>query len=298
MSHCVEVTTPAKVNLGLEILGKRSDGFHEIRTVMAMIDLSDRLVVFEDDQEANGMVAGVAGNDNLIRRALAAFRSRVPYSPALGWEIDKHIPAAAGLGGASSNAAAALLAANLLAGEPLGIDDLRAIASSLGSDIPFFFGEPVGLASGRGTDITPLPHLNGYLVIVVPAIEAESKTASMYGNLLPDDFSDGSRTEAAAALISAGKPLTRDHLRNAFSRAAMTRWPQVDDVQALFGRLGVQLHALSGAGPSCYALMEDRNEARALEQRILQHLPTSTRTFVTGFRSSPLVVMSQELPDA
>ena len=290
MGRGVRIGSPAKINLGLEIAAKRPDGFHELLSVMSLLDLTDQLTVFEDDGEHDDDLPGVPGRDNLIRRALDAFRAIHPDSAPLGWTIEKRIPAAAGLGGASSNAAAALLAANSLADTPLPSGTLHRLAASLGSDIPFFLNGPAGLASGRGTEIAPLPPIHGWLVIVVPERETAAKTASMYGKLITSDFSDGAAVAASAAAIRNGGGVESLHLHNSFTRAARAQWPEVDRVLSLFPQLGIERHGLSGAGPSTYALLKDRNEAELLERRLRSHLSDSTLTIVTSFRQTPLMV--------
>jgi 4-diphosphocytidyl-2-C-methyl-D-erythritol kinase len=173
------VLSPAKINLGLEILGRREDGYHEIRSVLAMVDLVDEISISTADDLCSTRLDGVPGvavENNLILRAVSRFAAFTGVSSAYDIHVHKRIPAAAGLGGASSNAAATILALNAMHGSPIGEPDLHALASELGSDVPFFLGSPVAAVSGRGTDLAPLPALHGVVLIAVPRIDLPGKT--------------------------------------------------------------------------------------------------------------------------
>ncbi len=249
------LVSPAKVNLGLEILGKRPDGYHEIRTVMARVTLHDTLHVGLDPTRLppSPPVDGV--ESNLVDTALTAFRVRLPGFPSVTWSLEKHIPVAAGLGGASSNAAAALIAANRIAGGQLDSPALTRIAATIGSDVPFFLGAPVALASGRGVELEPVVASSLDLLLVVPALRIPAKTATLYSLLAPSDFSDGTAVDDTVRLLASTAALDRSHLRNAFSRALGTIDTRMGELQARLDGLGVTW-ALSGAGPCHYVIIE------------------------------------------
>lgn len=250
----VSIEAPAKINLGLEILGKRTDGFHEIRTVMAMLELADTLQVFVDECVPGSDLAQAPPRDNLVTRALDVFRDAAPRSPRLGWKIEKRVPVAAGLGGASSDAAAALVAANYLAGLPLGKSDLNELAARLGSDVPFFLGNPFAIASGRGANLEPLPPKALEVLLVVPNVDIPQKTATLYSLVRPEDFSDGSRAEAVLALLAGNRAPDVQWLRNAFSRPLAAVEPRILELQRAMSDWGAESFGLSGAGPAHYVL--------------------------------------------
>jgi 4-diphosphocytidyl-2-C-methyl-D-erythritol kinase len=291
----VLIDAPAKVNLGLEVLGRRADGYHDIRSVMAMLELSDRLVVFEDERESNDEVAGVAGPENLIRKALTRYRDAVPASSPLGWRIEKRIPAAAGLGGASSDAAATLIAANVLAGDAIHAQELQLLASELGSDVPFFLGTPVGIASGRGTEVEPLPPIAGKVILIVPDVSLEAKTQSMYGALKPQDFGDGTTTRIVVESLGSGRLPSCDELRNSFSRAAGERLPQLQALWEQLDLANIGSFALTGAGPTTFVLVDHEQVSSEVARSLRDTLPSELRIIETAFRSTPLAAQLEHV---
>ena len=285
MTTCMSVTidAPAKINLGLEILGMRQDGFHEIRSVMAMIELADTLHIFVDKAKAGTSVADVPGSDTLIARAIRAFHDAVPQSPQLGWTIDRRIPIAAGLGGSSSDAAAALIAANRIAGSPLERHELALLAASLGSDIPFFLGNPAAIASGRGTILEPLNPMRYEVLLMVPTIDIPEKTTSLYSLIRPEDYSDGNQANETRELLAGNRLPGIRNLRNAFSRPLASIEPRILDLHRALSSSGCDAFGLSGAGPAHFVLEPERcvpGLRDALAQQFgnwLTLIPTRTR---------------------
>ena len=152
---------PAKINLVLRVGPRRPDGYHEVVSLMARVDVADTLTVARADRTVVEC-PGLEGGDTLVTRALTAFLDRVgPERVAGGFHavVAKQVPAGAGLGGGSSDAAAALRAANRLCGEPLSAEALAAVAATIGSDVPFFLGPAVAIARGRGVQLAPGPQL-------------------------------------------------------------------------------------------------------------------------------------------
>jgi len=150
---------PAKINLALYIKGLRPDGFHELDTLFARTDLSDRLEVRRANHGEIRLVCGPgvpAGPDNLVVKAAELFRRRTGCTAGFDIRLEKHIPAGAGLGGGSSDAASALDALNEICDRPLGHQDLLDLAGALGSDAPFFLGQPVARGTGRGEILSPV----------------------------------------------------------------------------------------------------------------------------------------------
>jgi len=285
--HQVSITAPAKLNLGLEILGRRADGYHELRTVMTMLDLHDTVTVSAGLSRGNRDIPGVRPEDNLVERALAAFCACVPGCPDLGWSIDKRIPTAAGLGGASADAAAALVAANALLGSPLGHDRLEAIASSLGSDITFFLGSPLALASGRGNELMPLRRFQIDVLVIAPRVDIPRKTATMYSRIEPVDFSSGERVRAIAESIDSGRLPAAGCLVNGFSRPLHALYPRLGELAETIGAMRPPAFGLSGAGPAQYVLGES-GQLREIDTALRARFGNWIQTFPTSFRRDPL----------
>src|SRR6266849_3091884 len=169
----LEKKSPCKVNLLLNILGKRPDGFHELETVLHPVGLYDRLRFTRGGrgiQLACSDPALPADERNLAHRAAASFLQAARLDEGVRIELEKRIPLAAGLGGGSGNAATTLLGLNELFGKPLTAEQLRTIAASLGSDIPFFLQPQPALATGRGEQVIPLaafPALRGAAFLLI-----------------------------------------------------------------------------------------------------------------------------------
>lgn len=287
-----DVAAPAKINLGLEILGRRPDGFHEIRSVLAMVELHDDLSFVSVPGRENSTISGVAGvapEDNLIKRSISLFHERIA-GDGYDVQVTKRIPAPAGLGGASANAAATLLALNAMHGVPLPSAALSQIAASLGSDVPFFLGSPAALARGTGIDLCALPPPSGWVLIVVPTLDLPAKTATLYGLLEPGDFSDGSIAERIADHLQAHEAIPPHMLSNAFERPLRMVAPSIIDVRARMTEAGCPRVALSGAGPAHYSLFGSTEAVRAAASRLSPTLLPGERMFTTAFRTAALTV--------
>jgi 4-diphosphocytidyl-2-C-methyl-D-erythritol kinase len=258
---------PAKINLGLEILGRRDDGYHEVRTILCAISLADRLTFEEAGDDEIVLQHGdidVPAGENLVTRALDAMRQRGAAIPPQRVTVDKRIPAAAGLGGASSDAAATLRAFTPEL-TTAGADPV-AIAASLGSDVPFFLGGPIGLASGRGEILAhlPTPH-PAWIVLVTPALDIPDKTRTMYRAVDPAWWSDGSRVDA---LVRALPNLPNVAPVNVFERALLTRFPVAEAARQQLLAAGAPFAALTGAGPTFYTLVDTEARAREIAARV------------------------------
>jgi 4-diphosphocytidyl-2-C-methyl-D-erythritol kinase len=285
----VRITAPAKVNLGLEILGRRDDGYHEIATVMAMVDLCDVIELTPcsgNEIKRAKIIRGIRKDEDLTVRALYTVMMHKGHY----WEnatigLEKHIPIAAGLGGASSDAAAALLAANHYWERHIDQEQLHRDAASLGSDVPFFLGDPCALATGTGTTLEPLPAPRGWLVIVTPPFELAEKTTSMFAALQPSDYSDGARVARVARTLRAGQLPRADDLHNAFARPLYELAPDLAKIPSIMCLHTAKFAALSGAGPSHYTWFRNAAGARSAVGQMASSLPEKTRVYVAPFSS-------------
>lgn len=259
---------PAKVNLYLDVLGKRSDGFHEIKTVMQEISLADELV-FEFVEGRAGESLSVIGDPsiptdgrNLVLRAVEAYRKRSAIDGFLGITLKKSIPSAAGLGGGSSDAAAALRALNKLSPNPLSQSDLLEIAAELGSDVPFFLGSGAAICSGRGEIIEPIePIKNLYSVIVktdeaVSTPEAYRALDELFCDFLSPRSDDG--REASYKSVLSGNA---DFLYNVFEPAILPACKRAAEAKKMMLRLGAVSAIMSGSGPSILGVFSSRELA-------------------------------------
>jgi 4-diphosphocytidyl-2-C-methyl-D-erythritol kinase len=274
---------PAKLNLGLAVVGAKPDGYHEIVTIMQSVSVYDRLS-FEIDEEVEGPVLAVdnpslAGDDNLVLRAARLLRRRTDTRHGVRIALRKGIPCAAGLGGGSSDAAVTLLALNRLWETHLDDEALFDLALELGSDVPFFLKGGTALATGRGERLLPLPPLRGvWFIAVVPSLlfPLTSKTSTLYAALAPRDFSEGLLVRSLPGTLEswfAPRPTTSfNAFPNAFLRPLLTLRPELRYVIGALEAAGAPFVCLTGAGPTFYTGADDRATADRLARLVGRRL--------------------------
>jgi 4-diphosphocytidyl-2-C-methyl-D-erythritol kinase len=257
----------AKLNLVLHVGHPREDGLHPLCSLVASVGLADEVVA--EPLAAGGDTVDCPGvdGDNLVARALAEFRSRAGKElPPLALRIDKRIPIAAGLGGGSADAAAALRIANELAGRPLHHEELHRLAADLGSDVPAQLDPGHALVQGVGERVEPI-ELPRLAAVLLPDSEGLS-TAAVYAEL---DRLNGTRDHLdpdRLRALAAGSPADlAAALENDMQPAALSLRPDLQarlDALTAAGALGA---AVSGSGPTCFGLFADPRAAdRAAEQ--------------------------------
>ena len=255
----LELIAPAKLNLTLEVLGKRDDGYHEVISLMQAIDLCDRVTLEaapETELRLDGDVAGVpSGESNLVYRAVNALQSVTGSIAAARISVTKRIPAGYGMGGGSTNAAAVLRGLTRLGQTKLSTEDLSAVSALLGSDETFFLHGGTALATGHGELIEPLPDLPPQeLTLFLPDETIADKTKRMYAQITPADYSDASLTQQAVEKLRAGEPLTWWDVGNAFDRHLKALAPKAAAAMRACTQAGVGVVA-TGAGPAFFSLM-------------------------------------------
>jgi len=271
----LEIRAPAKVNLFLEVLGKRPDGYHNINSLFQAVSLYDTLefsvtdrpgvsvnlvgdrVVSSGDTEIMTWDKQVPlGNDNLICRAYHIMRREFGLAHGLKVVLDKQIPVAAGLGGGSADGAAAIIACNLLFGLDLTRAQRAQLSLEIGSDLPFFFSGGQALVSGRGEVVEPVEVPTDYTMLLVNPGELVS-TAEAY-RLLKRDLTNRRQpftlapcrdvSEFIAALRKTG---------NDFEQVLGASYPDLDRIRDVLLQAGAVLTRLSGSGPTMFALFVD-----------------------------------------
>jgi 4-diphosphocytidyl-2-C-methyl-D-erythritol kinase len=284
--HCstlVEVQAPAKINLFLEVLSRRDDGFHEIETLMVPIGLYDTLTLSASrdgrmDFSCRWLLGVEAelsadrrfesrpwdplpqGEENLVVRALRRLRESAGTDQGASVHLVKRIPAAAGLGGASADAAAALVAANRAWQLGWSRQQLAALAAELGSDIPFFLHGTACVCRGRGERVEPVTGLRPLHLAVVRPPEGLS-TPDVYGRCRPAAVPKRADSILAAARDGDGVQVGR-LLFNRLQDAARLASSWIERVQALFERMGCLGHQMSGSGTSYFGICRHARHAR------------------------------------
>jgi 4-diphosphocytidyl-2-C-methyl-D-erythritol kinase len=269
MADTLMIRTPAKVNLTLEVLGKRTDGFHEIRSVIQSVDFYDTLFF----TPADGLIIrcdmpGWNAENSLVNRAADLIGEKADGAKGVRIDIIKRIPLMAGLGGDSTDAAAILRGLNEIRGLGLSPDKLSAIAAELGSDVPFFLQGGTALATGRGEGITALPSLpQMWMVLVVPDVPASvDKTARMYQSLTEAHYTDGKITERLVDVIRGKGRFSTALLFNTFENIAFQDSP-IRTYKEHLDKLGAPDVHLAGSGPTLFTVFDDKTQADDLYNR-------------------------------
>jgi 4-diphosphocytidyl-2-C-methyl-D-erythritol kinase len=260
---------PAKVNLVLEVLGKDND-YHRISSIVQSIDLCDVLnFELDDDLHFECDVPGLQF-DNLVTKAAILLKESTGCDLGARIELRKRIPWAVGLGGGSSDAAAALLALDELWGLRLSVSQLIRLASGLGSDVPFFIHQGAALVEARGERVTPLSALPGacFVLVVPPLPKMPDKTRQMYGNLRVADFTGGEFTERALSSLRKGSPMDRSLMFNVFETVAFEFFPRLGQYRDIMEEAGAPGAYVAGSGPCLFSLLSSKEEAGELYSRL------------------------------
>ncbi|MCL2069688.1 MAG: 4-(cytidine 5'-diphospho)-2-C-methyl-D-erythritol kinase [Treponema sp.] len=314
------IKAPAKINLHLEIGIKRGDGFHELESLIAPLDLGDTLKF----EVRTGLDPGssqlsvnweslpeefIAPEKNLVLKALALFRQRTGFSSALNIRLDKRIPSGSGLGGGSSDAASTLIALDLLAGTALSPEKLGEMAAILGSDVPFFLKGGAAFARGRGELLEPVKVPQGlWLVIAKPPFPSDTAAAYRLLDQAREGAFGGNSGERAAK-----KKLSFGALIQALGEAPET-WPFRNDFLPLFlenkegeqGRKavvyisilealrkgGALFSGLSGSGSSCFGVFSAKEAAEKTEKELAGQGNYARLTFFLAQKADPVLEYS------
>jgi 4-diphosphocytidyl-2-C-methyl-D-erythritol kinase len=272
------VPSYAKVNLGLEVLGLREDGYHELRTLFQTIELCDEIVLRPRPTEVTVVCDHPlvpTDGTNLAARAAEELRRHAGVSTGIEIEIRKRIPVGGGLGGGSSNAAAVLLGLDRLWGLGLGPGGLHLLARRLGADVPYFLLGGTALGLARGDEVYPLRRqIRAPLVLVDPGIHLSTARvfARLDSGLTPRENSNSIFYFVSRELEGspAFRLLTNDLEAAALEEAPLLR-EQVGPIRAILNEAGARLSALSGSGASYFGLFDRRGEAqRACEALMAQ----------------------------
>lgn len=262
------VLAPAKINLTLEVLGKRPDGYHEIRSVVQTISLCDQLH-FQPGQEVTfkSNLPEWTPEKSLVAKAVSLLQETTGCAQGVMIKVNKSIPLASGLGGDSSDAAATLRGLNELWGLKLSPEPLWPLAAQLGSDVPFFLYGGTALIEGRGEKVTPLPSLpQRWVVLVVPEVpRPPEKTRQLYASLNTSHYTDGQITQRLVAeLNEGGEPSI---LFNTFENVAFARFPRLKVYRDHLVKMGAKDIHLAGSGPTLFTLLKDKAKAEDLYLR-------------------------------
>jgi 4-diphosphocytidyl-2-C-methyl-D-erythritol kinase len=278
----VELWTPAKLNLFFEVLAKRTDNFHEIETLMVGVDLYDTLIVEDDPSGELSLSCGWAAQfalhasessgdlpapeQNLAMKAVELLRRRHAMGRGIKLRLLKRIPAAAGLGGASSDAAAAFVGANRVWKLGLPVDRLAELAGELGSDIPFFLYNRPAVCRGRGERIEPLSGA-GILHFVVVRPPSGLATKDVYARCRPAE-SPRSVAEVVEPLVRGDIFAAGKRMVNRLEEPAASLSPWIERLRSEFAATGCVAAQMTGSGSSYFGLCHSALHARSVAARL------------------------------
>lgn len=264
LTDALLVRAPAKINLSLLIAGKRPDGFHEIETIMAKINFYDELLVQRRENSGIEVVStgpywAPQGKENLIYKACELILQQCGKNAGLKITLTKNIPAGSGLGSASSDAAATLLAVNKILKLKLNKKTLNNLASQLGSDVPFFLGGPLAFCCGKGEKIRNLQkNYNFSAILILPEINASTK--KVYGNYKHDStLYNKLKTQIDDAIKKNRIDLVSKMCANMLLQASCKVYNDLAEIKSKIEALGIGPLCLSGSGSAMFCIVENQN---------------------------------------
>lgn len=290
MMQKYSLLAPAKINLYLEVVGNRSDGYHELIMILQSIELADRIDIQSTGRpniqlHCNAVQLGEP-SQNLAYKAAQLMCDRFPdqFNHKGGVEItlDKQIPIAAGLAGGSTDAAAVLVGINLLWELGLTQPELQELAAQLGSDVPFCIAGGTAIATGRGECLDPLPSPHGVWVVLGKYQDLEVSTPWAY-QTYQKQFSHTYVTDAALiqsrtshvqsgelvqSIMQHNSIAIAQHLYNDLEKVVLPHHPQVEILRKTFEKSGVMGTMMSGSGPTVFALCETAEQAQKVKEQV------------------------------
>jgi 4-diphosphocytidyl-2-C-methyl-D-erythritol kinase len=304
---------PAKINLYLEIIGSRADGYHELAMILQSIDLSDQIDIHTASTENIRVYCNhpqvPTDQTNLVYKAAALMAKEFPQAfnnfGGVDITIKKNIPVAAGLAGGSSNAAAVLVGIDLLWDLGLTQSELEELGANLGSDVPFCIGGGTAIATGRGEKLSPLQSLDNLHIVLAKYRSLEVSTPWAYKtyrqqfgiNYIQDADTFATRATAfhseamVKAILHRNTEEIAQKIHNDLEKVVLPAYPQVLQLRELFANQKEVLGTMmSGSGPSVFAIVESQNQGEIVKQRIREAIPDQdlelfvTRTIKHGIK--------------
>lgn len=256
-----------KINLGLDVVRRREDGYHEVKMIMQTVDLwdeltfcdvtTDEIVITSDSSELPDV------KDNIIYKACRMMKDIYGIDKGVHVTVDKHIPVAAGMAGGSADAAAALKAMNILFGLNLSDEQLMEHGVKLGADVPYCIMQGTALSEGIGEILTPLPSMPDCLIVIAkPAIGVSTKW--VYQNLKVDLLEEHPDIDGMADALKTGdlKGIT-DRMANVLETVTIPANPVIDSVKKLIAENGSMGVLMSGSGPTVFGIYDSGDKERA-----------------------------------
>lgn len=262
----------AKINLGLDVLRRREDGYHELRMIMQTVRLYDRVQLTVTEAPGIRVKTNLSflstGEDNLVYRAARLLMEEFQISKGLFINLEKHIPVAAGLAGGSSDAAAVLVGVNRLFRLGLSREELMERGVKLGADVPYCILRGTALAEGIGEKLTPLPSPPAcHVLLAKPKIHVSTKF--VYGNLRADQITEHPDVDGQIrALKNRDLHELAALMGNVLETVTIPAYPVIQELKDEMMRMGAVNSMMSGSGPTVFGLFEDRAKARKAYEKL------------------------------
>ena len=275
----------AKINLVLDVLAKRDDGFHEVRMIMQTIDLADDISIKESKYKLSVMTLGADlpdNEENIAYKAALLMGEYAQREPNVQIIINKKIPMAAGLAGGSSDAAAVIRGLIKLWGLPQGKNAFQSIAAKLGSDVPFCLNGGTAFAHGRGELIDPLPECPEFgIILACPDIAVSTKR--VYENFSRTEVENPPDVDFCInGIKEQDKGNIAKSLGNVLETVTIKENPVIDEIKTIMIKGGASASLMSGSGPSVFGLIDDLSLAENIAKEIREQ--TSARVWITKTR--------------
>lgn len=287
--HTIIRNAYAKINLGLDVLRRREDGYHEVKMVMQTISLHDVLIFEETEQAGIVLVTNDRpelpedAQDNLVYKAANLVRETFGIDQGVRITLEKNIPIAAGMAGGSTDAAAVFHGLNELWGLSMSTERMQELAVRLGADIPYCIMGGTALSEGIGEKLTPLPSPPDAVVLIAkPQISVSTKY--VYENLHADRLQQHPDIDGMVAAIREGSLLgITERMENVLETVTQTAYPVIGQIKALMRKEGAMNSLMSGSGPTVFGIFDNKEKAEAAGQRIRESR-LSDEVFVTAFQ--------------
>lgn len=272
----LELFTPAKVNLALDIVGRREDGYHFLETVFQSVSIYDRLELTLTEESGIQLTCSEpeipCGEKNLAWRAAAAFLKEAAVKCGVRIHLEKHIPSQAGMGGGSSDAAAVLKGLNVLTGSPLSLETLCGLGVALGADVPFFLYGGTAYAEGIGEKLEVLPKLPKLPMVVAKGGDGISTPAAYRAiDALCDPKHPDTQGLKAAILRGAPAEELWVHCGNLFED--VTELPDVAEIRTAMREMGAVFACMSGSGSAVFGIFADEMSAKQCQEALARKYP-------------------------
>ncbi len=291
MIKSINLKAYAKINLGLDVIGKRPDGYHEVRMVMQTIKLHDKIsinIINNPNIQIETNLHYLPTNENnIVYKAASLIREKNNITEGVHINIEKKIPVSAGLAGGSSDAAATLVGMNTLFDLGLSLEELMKLGVSLGADVPYCITGGTVLAEGIGEELTPLPPFpNCHILIVKPSINVSTK--DVYGNLDLNTINDHPNIDGIVNGINKKDLYSSiDHFGNLLEYVTTNKYSEINQIKKSMIKHGALTSMMTGSGPTVFGIFDNKKTA----EDAFYHFKVanfSHQVFLTRPKSSPL----------